>query len=176
MRENKRFGENGLTRAIRILIILRKYPMMSAAARTGFYQSFPKGHAMFSTKLDTLVRGVAVVLVATIGLLASTPNVHGTTESRGGAPCDVNKTLSQKCGDTGYSRMCLYTYTICYAVPGWRFMTCTLKPLSTNNCEKDVARCFPRDDYMPSGNCTPTYQEAGMAINSGSSARLSEVE
>ena len=134
---------------------------------------------MFSTKLETVIRGIAVTLVAAIGLLASTPNVHGTAETRGGAPCDVNKTKFARCGDNHYSALCLYTYTTCYSVPGWRFMICTKKPLSSNNCEKDVARCFPRDDYMPNGNCTPTYQEEGAALqnpDASSASRLSELE
>lgn len=119
---------------------------------------------MSFTKLETAVRAAAIVLVAGIGLLASTPNVHGTAQTRGGAPCDVNKTMYQRCGDNGYSGTCLYTYTTCYAVAGWRFNTCTLKSLDTNNCEKDVARCFPRDDYMPNGNCSPSYQAAATAV------------
>lgn len=153
--------------------MLDRYPMISVTALSGISDPSTKGHAMISTKLDTVVRGLAVVVVAAIGLLASTPNVHGTTETRGGAPCDVNRTLNQKCGDTGYSGMCLYQYTTCYSVAGWRFMTCIKKPLSSNSCEKDVARCFPRDDYMTSGNCTPSYQAPGAAVNT---SRLSEVQ
>jgi len=112
-------------------------------------------------------RAVAVAMVAIVGLAAATPSVHGTADTRGGAPCDVNKTIWQRCGDTSYGGMCLYTYTTCYSVAGWRFMTCVKKPLANNNCEKDVARCFPRDDYMTTGNCTPNYQapEAGAAIS-----------
>lgn len=117
---------------------------------------------MTSLKLDAGIRAVAVALVAGIGLLASTPNVHGTVDTRGGAPCDVNKTLATRCGDTNYGAQCLYTYTRCYAVAGWRFMTCTLKSIESNGCERDQIRCFPRDDYMPSGNCTASYSATGV--------------
>lgn len=130
-----------------------------------------------TTKLESFVRGFAVIAVAVAGLLASTPSVHGTAETRGGAPCDVNKTIALNCGDTGYSGKCLYTYTMCYSVAGWRYMTCTLKPMSTNQCEKDQARCYPRDDFMPNGNCTPSYlAPSPSAAPSGASARASQVQ
>ena len=112
---------------------------------------------MTSSKLETVFRAVAVLIVAVVGLLASTPNVHGTADTRGGIPCDANRTLLKVCGDTGYSGKCLYNYTTCYSVPGWRYMTCVKKPLANNQCEKDLARCFPRDDYMPLAACTPNY-------------------
>jgi hypothetical protein len=142
------------------------------------FRFITKGHAMVGTKLETVVRGVAVILVAAIGLLAATPNVHGTVDSRGGAPCDVNKTISVNCGSNAYTQQCLYNYTSCYSTSGWRFMTCSLKPLSTNSCEKDVGRCFPRDDYMPNGNCTPSFQAPGAVFNTSTTQapRLSEVE
>ena len=107
--------------------------------------------------IETGVRAVAVALVATVGLFASTPSVHGTADTRGGAPCNVNRTTNTNCGDTGYSGSCLYVYTTCYSVAGWRFMTCALKPMSSNSCNKDIIRCFPRNDYMTNGNCTPSY-------------------
>ena len=133
---------------------------------------------MTSRKLETGVRAVAVAFVVAIGLLASTPNVHGTADTRGGAPCDVNKTMYQRCGDTGYSGGCLYTYTTCYSVAGWRFMTCALKPMSSNGCEKDIARCFPRDDYAANGNCTPNYLAAAPsgAASAATAVRASQVQ
>lgn len=133
---------------------------------------------MTSVKVDAGIRAMAVALVAGIGLLASTPNVHGTADTRGGAPCDVNKTYSTRCGDTNYGAQCLYTYTQCYAVAGWRFMTCTLKSIDTNGCEKDQIRCFPRDDYMPSGNCTASYSATGVAgaAVKPTAARISETQ
>lgn len=128
--------------------------------------------------LETGIRATIVAVVAGLGLFASTPNVHGTADTRGGAACDTNRVLQKMCGDTGYSGKCLYQYTSCYSVAGWRFMTCTMKPLANNDCEKDVARCFPRDDYMPSGNCSPSYlAAAGAALNSGSTAtRVSQTQ
>lgn len=113
--------------------------------------------------LEAGIRATIVGAVACLALFASTPNVHGTADTRGGAAggsCDVNRTMQTTCGDTGYSGKCLYLYTSCYSVAGWRFMTCTVKPIENNSCEKDLARCFPRDDYMPSGNCSPSYQAA----------------
>ncbi|MBS0203106.1 MAG: hypothetical protein JSS49_09430 [Planctomycetes bacterium] len=110
--------------------------------------------------LEAGIRATIVASVACLALFASTPNVHGTADTRGGNPCDVNRTMQTVCGDTSYSNKCLYQYTSCYSVAGWRFMTCTLKPLANNSCEKDVGRCFPRDDYMPNGNCSPSYQAA----------------
>ncbi len=107
--------------------------------------------------IETGVRAVAVALVTAVGLFASTPNVHGKADTRGGIMCDVNKVVNTLCGDTGYSGTCLYTYKTCSSTSGWRFMTCIKKPLTTNDCEKDHARCFPRDDYATSGNCTPNY-------------------
>jgi hypothetical protein len=129
-------------------------------------------------KLEARVRAAVVVLFASFGLLASTPSVHGKADTRGGAPCDVNKTMNPSCGDTGYSGKCLYTYTLCYAVPGWRFMTCIVKPIENNNCERDRIRCFPRDDFKPVANCTAAYSAAGAAVtNSTSTAtRSSQVE
>lgn len=117
---------------------------------------------MTSLRLSNVFRSVVVALVAAAGLLASTPNVHGVTETRGGAACDVNRTQSQPCGSTGYNGSCLYLYTTCYAVQGWMYMTCIPKPMNKNQCEIDVIRCMPQTDYATSGSCTPTY-------NSGSS-------
>lgn len=114
---------------------------------------------MSFVNLDTCLRSLAVALVAATGLLASTPNLHGTADTRGGAACDVNQTSNPNCGDTGYQGSCLYLYTVCSAKPGWRFMTCVLKPLANNQCEKDIFRCFPQDDYMATGGCTPTYSD-----------------
>jgi len=132
---------------------------------------------MNSTKLEKGIRGAVVGLVVVAGLLASTPNVHGTADTRGGAPCDVNKSFGDRCTDAGYTNVCLYTHTVCYSVAGWRFMTCTLKPLSSNGCERDKIRCLPADDYMPNGNCSPSYQAAsGAALTPASSARASQVQ
>ena len=47
--------------------------------------------------IETGVRAVAVALVTAVGLFASTPSVHGTAETRGGAPCDVNRTTNTNC-------------------------------------------------------------------------------
>lgn len=114
---------------------------------------------MNPVKLETCIRTAVVVFTAALGLFASTPNVHGTADTRGGAPCDVNKTLNSPCGDASYQSACLYTYTRCYAVAGWRFMTCTPKPLASNGCARDF-RCFPRDDWSTSGLCSPNYSDA----------------
>jgi hypothetical protein len=130
---------------------------------------------MTTSTIERSLRGAVVAAVVFAGLFASTPNVHGTAETRGGAACDVNKSMNISCGDTGYSGKCLYLYTVCYSVPGWRYMTCVLKPIQNNQCEKDAVRCFPRDDYMPVAACTASYQAAGAALNS-SAAPASRVQ
>ena len=127
--------------------------------------------------IETGVRAVAVALVTAVGLFASTPNVHGTADTRGGVACDVNRTLNTTCKETTYGAACLYAYTTCSSVSGWRFMTCLEKPASSNQCNKDQIRCLPHVDYMTSGNCTPTYlAPKTAAASSPLAARVSQTQ
>jgi hypothetical protein len=134
--------------------------MINVIVWTGIYPLVERAQAMNRKRLESGVRTGVVVFAAVVGLFASTPIVHGIADTRGGAPCDVNKTINSTCGDATYQSACLYTYTRCYAIPGWRYMTCTMKSMSSNGCARSP-RCFPRDDWATTGVCTPSYSDTG---------------
>lgn len=122
------------------------------------------------------VRVLAAAFVATAGLIASAPQVHGTVQSRGAVTCNVNVIATPNCENkTGY-QACVTNYTKCKSFSGAKDKICTIA--SVSSCKADT-ECMIQTDYTWSTNCTPPkiwLGSASSSTTSNSAPRPSQVQ
>ena len=110
------------------------------------------------------VRVLAAAFVAAAGLIASSPQVHGTAQTRGAVACNVNVIATPNCGNKTNYVSCATNYTKCKSLSGAKDKICTIN--SESSCKVDN-ECMLQTDYSWSTDCTPPKIWAG----SGASLR-----
>lgn len=127
----------------------------------------------------TIVSGVRVLtaaFVAAAGLVASAPQVHGTVQTRGAVPCNINVIATPNCGSKANYMSCEIFYTKCKSFTGPKDKICTMNAVSS--CKGDNG-CMLMTDYTWSTDCTPTSGAPGpssASATSSSAPRPSQVQ